>query len=139
MLKCSASVQSLSYRDLLVRRRHRTALFLQSFQAFVEPFDADRHIFSSDTHSGGSVEVRTGVRLRVGHKPAKRVSAYGLLLAQWYHPGNTSEHSNTEQRDFNNNVKNNKNNLFILCNIYRRSTCLTNKTNTAMYTHGPLN
>lgn len=86
--------QSFSSSVLLARRIfwwttfRSISLFLQGLQALVEPFDAQCHILTRDSHSRGSIEVRTGVFLRVRHKAAERVSADGLLLAQRYYSGN---------------------------------------------------
>ena len=66
-------------------------LFPQGLQALVEPFDAQRHIFSGDAHSRGSVEVGAGVRVWVRHEAVESVATYGLLLAQRYYPGNMEE------------------------------------------------
>lgn len=92
--------QSFSSSVLLARRIfwrttfRSVSIFLQGLQALVEPFDAQRHIVTRDSDSRGSIEVRTGVFLRVRHEAAERVSADGLLLAQRYYPGNVWKTSN---------------------------------------------
>lgn len=91
----SFSSSVLLARQIIWRTTFRSiSLFLQGLQALVEPFDAQCHIVTRDSHSRGSIEVRTGVFLRVRHETAERVSADGLLLAQRYYPGNVWKTNN---------------------------------------------
>lgn len=69
------------------RRPCAAPVLSEAPKAFVQPLDAQRHVVSGDTNGSGGVEVGTGVRLRVGHETAKRVTADGLLLAQRDNPG----------------------------------------------------
>lgn len=69
------------------RRRCAAALLSEAPQAFVQSLHAQCHVFPGDANGSGDVEVGAGIRLRVGHETAERVTADGLLLAQGDHPG----------------------------------------------------